>query len=163
MITLPDTSYTSDISLVEVLMSTTKTDLLDISRKLDLYVSPNLKKDVTAQRLAEEILDNPLAVLCSLCKSELQLVQEFVQAGPNQYITRKIRKTFYKLQKYGLVLTYEDFAAWKWKMLMPDCVRESLATSMPAVMSIVEKVGKMPSYKDLRMLSFLQSLEGGVE
>ena len=70
-----------------------------------------------------------------------------------------MRKTLYKLQKYDLVLMYEDVEANEWKMLMPDCVRESLATSLPAVLSIVEKAGKMPSYKDLRMLSFLQSLE----
>ena len=74
-------------------------------------------------------------------------------------LLKKMRKTPYKLQKYLLILTYEDFAANEWKMLMPDCVRESLATSLPAVLSIVEKAGKMPSYKDLRMLSFLQSLE----
>ena len=163
MVTIRHTNHTSGMSLTAVLMVTTKAKLLEISRKLDLYVSPNLKKEVTAQRLVEEILDNPLAVLCSLCKSELQLVHEFVQAGPNQYITRKMRKTLYKLQKYDLVLTYEDFAANEWKMLMPDCVRESLATSLPAVLSIVEKAGKMPSYKDLRMLSFLQSLEGDLE
>ena len=28
--------------------------------------------------------------------------------GPNRYVQRKMRKTPYKLQKFGLVLTYED-------------------------------------------------------
>lgn len=84
MITIRHTNHTSGMSFA-VLMVTTKVKLLDISRKLDLYVSPNLKKEVTAQRLAEEILNNPLAVLCSLCKSELQLVHEFVQTGPKVY------------------------------------------------------------------------------
>ncbi len=159
MIAIKDTHFTSDINLADMLMVRTKEYMLDTCKKLDLYVSPNLKKEETARRIAQEILDNPLAVLCSLSKSELQLLDEFVKAGPNQYITKKMRKTPYKLQKYSLILTYEDFAASEWKMLMPDCVRESLATSLPAVLSIVEKAGKMPSYKDLRMLSFLQSLE----
>ena len=142
-----------------MLMVRTKEYMLDTCKKLDLYVSPNLKKEETARRIAQEILGNPLAVLCSLSKSELQLLDEFVKAGPNQYITKKMRKTPYKLQKYSLILTYEDFTTNEWKMLMPDCVRQSLAVSLPAVLSIVEKAGKMPSYKDLRMLSFLQSLE----
>lgn len=97
-------------------------------------------------------------MLCNLSKSELQLVDEFVKAGPNQYIIKKMRKTQYKLQKYSLIQTYEDFEAGEWKMLMPDSVRESLATSLPYILSIVEKTGKAPKYKDLRMLAFLNSL-----
>ena len=125
-----------------MLMVRTKEYMLDTCKKLDLYVSPNLKKEETARRIAQEILDNSLAVLCSLSKSELQLVDEFVKAGPNQYITKKMRKTQYS----------------EWKMLMPDSVRESLAVSLPAILSIVEKTGKAPKYKDLQMLAFLNSL-----
>ena len=127
MITIKHTGFTSDISLASMLMVRTKENMLDTCKKLGLYVSPNLRKEETARRIAQEILDNPLAVLCSLSKSELQLVDEFVKAGPNQYITKKMRKTQYKLQKYALILTFEDFAANEWKMLMPDCVRESLS------------------------------------
>ena len=123
MITIKHTGFTSDISLASMLMVRTKEKMLDTCKKLGLYVSPNLRKEETARRIAQEILDNPLAVLCSLSKSELQLVDEFVKAGPNQYITKKMRKTQYKLQKYALILTFEDFAANEWKMLMPDCNR----------------------------------------
>ena len=158
MITIQNTGFTSSVSLAAMLMVRTKEYMLDTCKKLDLYVSPNLKKEETARRIAQEILDNPLAVLCSLSKSELQLVDEFVKAGPNQYITKKMRKTQYKLQKYSLILTYEDFEASEWKMLMPDSVRESLAVSLPAILSIAEKTGKAPKYKDLRMLAFLNSL-----
>lgn len=158
MITIPNATYTSTISLAAILNSMTKVKMLDICRKLDLYVSPNLKKDETARRLAAEILDQPLAVLCSLCKNELQLLKEFVDAGPNAYVIRKMRKTHYKLQKFGLVVTYEDFAKEEWHMLMPDAVREALSVNLPAILEIAEKVGKVPSYKDLRMMSFLNSL-----
>ena len=99
MVTIENTDFTSNVSLATMLMVRTKEYMLNTCKKLDLYVSPNLKKEETARRIAQEILDNPLVVLCSLSKSELQLVDEFVKAGPNQYITKKMRKTYYKLQK----------------------------------------------------------------
>ena len=107
----------------------TKVQMMDICKKLDLYVSPNLKKEETARRLAAAMLDEPLNILHQLCKNELQLLDEIVKAGPNQYVIRKIRKTPYKLQKYGLVLTYEDFVNEQWHILMPDAVRTVLAES----------------------------------
>ena len=107
--------------------------MLKICDKLDLYVSPNLKKDETARRIASEILCHPINVLSQLCKSELQLLDKIEKAGPNQYIIVKQRKTLYKLQKFALVLTYEDNEKGEWHLLMPDCVRESLATSFPPI------------------------------
>ena len=79
--------------------------MLNICDKLDLYVSPNLKKDETARRIAHEILHNPLQVFEQLCKSELQLLDKIEKAGANQYVVVKMRKTPYKLQKFGWVLT----------------------------------------------------------
>lgn len=92
MITIKNTDFTSNISLASILMVRTKEYMLDTCKKLDLYVSPNLKKEEMARRVAQEILDNPLAVLCSLSKSELQLADEFVKAGSNQYITKKMAR-----------------------------------------------------------------------
>lgn len=105
----------------------TKVQMIDISKKLDLYVSTNLKKEESARRLAAAMLDKPLNILHQLCKNELQLLDEIVKAGSNQYVIRKIRKTPYKLQKYSLVLTYEDFVNEQWHFLMPDAVRTMLA------------------------------------
>ena len=159
MNTIPDTAtFTSGISLAAIFNSMTKVKMLDICRKLDLYVSPNVKKDETARRLAAEILDQPLAVLCDLCKNELLLVKEFVDAGSNAYIVRKMRKTHYKLQKYGLVVTCQDFEKNEWHMLMPDSVRESLSVNLPALLEMVEKAGRVPSYKELRMLAYMNGL-----
>lgn len=157
MVTLPDTTFTSSMPLSEVLEVMTKAKILSICKKLDLYVSPNVKKSETARRLAEEMLDQPLVILCTLCKNELQLAKDFVDAGPNAYLTRKMRKTFYKLQKYGLVLTYEDWEKHEWRMLMPDCVRESLSVNLPDLLTLVEKIGRVPSYKELRMIIMLDS------
>lgn len=89
MITIKNTDFTSNIDLAAIFMVLTKEEMIETSKKLDLYVSPNLKKDKTARRLVDEKLENPLAVLCSLSKTELQLVDEFVKAGPNKYIARK--------------------------------------------------------------------------
>lgn len=52
----------------------------------------------------------------------------------------------------------KDYETEEWKMLMPDSVRESLLTSLSAILSIVEKTGKAPKYRDLRMLAFLNGL-----
>ncbi len=136
-----------------MLMVRTKQHMLETCNKLDLYVSPNLRKEETARRVEQEILNEPIAVLCSLSKTELNLVEEFVKAGPNQYITRKIRKNHYKLQKYSLILTYVDIEANEWKMLMPDSLRESLSIYLQDMLTIVKRMGRVPSYKELRMLA----------
>ena len=120
MVTISNTNFTSNLSLASILSVKTKADMLKICKKLDLYVSPNLKKDETARRIAQEILHSPLQVLEQLCKSELQLLDKIEKAGQNQYIIVKQRKTLYKLQKFCLVLTYEDHEKGEWHLLMPD-------------------------------------------
>ena len=39
-----------NVSLAQILNSTTKVNMLTVCKKFDLYVSPNLKKDETARR-----------------------------------------------------------------------------------------------------------------
>ncbi len=155
MITIDDTHFTSDISLADIMNVMTKVKMLDICKKLDLYVCSNLKKDETARRVAREILDNPCDVLHVLNKQELQMVDEFVKAGPNKYVQRKMRKTPYKLQKFGLVLTYEDDVNQQWHMLMPDCVREAFAPRYQPYLEIAERGAKLLSKKQIRMMTAL--------
>lgn len=50
-----------------------------------------------------------------------------------------MRKTPYKLPKYALVLTYENFDAQLWQMLMPDAVRLSLAPYIDEAIAFKEK------------------------
>ena len=103
MIVIPNKNFTADsIRLVQLLNSTTKVNMLKACDKLDLYVSPNLKKDETARRIAQEMLDNPIEILGRLNKQELQIVDEFVKGDANTYV---VRKTQYKLQKLYLVAT----------------------------------------------------------
>lgn len=59
MIVLPDTkTFDSSIRLVQLVGGVTKANMLKVCDKPDLYVSPNLKKDETARRVAQELLDN---------------------------------------------------------------------------------------------------------
>lgn len=152
MVTIDDTSFKSSIALSSIMSVKTKVNMLKIINKLDLYVSPNLKKDETARRVAEALLEEPVAIISSLCKAELELLDEFIQAGPNAYITRKARKMEYKLQKYGLVLTYIDEKKGEWQMLMPDSVRIALAPDLPLYLDMARQGKKGPTPKELRMM-----------
>ena len=60
MVTIKDKTFTSDISLATILSVQTKVQMLDICKKLDPYVIPNLKKNETARGVAQELLDIPL-------------------------------------------------------------------------------------------------------
>ena len=73
MIVLPDTTtFDSSKRLVQLVGGVTKANMLKVCDKLDLYVSPNLKKDETARRVAQELLDSSIEILSNLNKQELQ-------------------------------------------------------------------------------------------
>ena len=116
--------------------------MLKVCDKLDLYVSPNLKKDEAARRVAQELLDSPIEILSNLNKQELQIIDEFVKDGAKTYVVRKMRKTQYKLQKLYLVATYCDEANQEWHMLMPDELRDVLARITDSISTCQRKVRK---------------------
>ena len=120
MVTIKYMSFSSDQKLSDILYVMKKEELLKIAKCLDFYVSPNVTKDkVAASMLAEQI-----EIVSRLSKTELLLLEELINAGPNAYVEKKWRKTLYMLQKWGLVLTYEDEANGKQYLLMPDEVRD---------------------------------------
>ena len=154
-------NYIADnVSLFQILNSATKVNMLKVCKKFDLYVSPNLKKDETARRIALEVIDNPIEILSRLNKQELQIVKEFVQGDANTYVIRKMRKTPYILQKYYLVVTYCDQEKQEWHMLMPMNLRQSLAPSLDFYLDMAEQGIKAPSAKQLRMMSALKDFLG---
>ena len=120
-------------------------------------------KDETARRAAAILLDDPQLVLDDLNKDELKLVKEFVAAGPNSYITRKMRKMPYKLQKYALVLTYEDFDAQLWQMLMPDAVRLAFAPYIDGAIAFKEKYPRKLTRKERLLAEWMNLLPGKPE
>lgn len=128
--------------------------------KHDLYVSPNLKKDETARRVAQELLDSPIEILSNLNKQELQIIDEFVKGGANTYVIRKMRKTEYKLQKLYLVATYCDEEKQEWHMLMPDELREGFSNDYRFYLDLAEKGQKGPTAKQLRMMAAMKRIMG---
>lgn len=93
VLTIDNTDLKSDMKLCDVLNVLTKGEIVSIIRKLDGYISPNLKKADTAIRAVGMILEDPVPVLEDLGMDELKLVKEFVQAGPNTYVPRRMRRT----------------------------------------------------------------------
>lgn len=158
MITLGNTDFKSDVRLCDVLNVLTKDEIVSVIRKLDGYISPNLKKADTAIRAAGMILEDPVSVLEELGRDELVLVREFVQAGPNAYVPRRMRRTPYKLQKCALVLTHEDTGAQRWEMLMPDEVREAFAPHIDGVTAWKEKHPRKMTHREKCMDALLECL-----
>ena len=158
MITIEDATLTSNIDLKDILDVQTRVELLEIIDKLGLYVSPNLKKEETVQRVAQELLENPIAILSKLSKTELRLLDELVRSGSNTYVIRKAHKKEYKLQKYCLVLTHIDDEKDEWHILMPDSVREALSADLPFYLEMAERGKKGPALKKLRKLSLLNKM-----
>lgn len=134
--------------------------MLKACDKLDLYVSPNLKKDETGRRIAQVMLDNPIEILSRLNKQELQMVDEFVKGDANTFVVRKMRKTQYKLQKLYLVATYCDEEKQVWHMLMPDEQREALSSNYKFYLDLAEKGQKGPTAKQLRMMAAMKRIMG---
>ena len=161
MITIPNEAFKANsIHLSQILYSTTKVEMLKVCKKFDLYVSPNLKKDETARRVAAEVVDNPIEILSRLSKTELQIVDEFVKGDDDTYVIRKERKTPYILQKYYLVVTYCDQTKGEWCMLMPKEVRDSLSANLAFFLDCAMKGIKAPSAKELRMMSVMRDFFG---
>ena len=119
-----------------------------------------MKKNETARRIAQEMLDNPIEILSRLNKQKLQIVDELVKGDANTYVVRKMRKTQYKLQKLYMVVTYEDKENQEWHMLMPSELTKALTTSLNFYLDMANKGIKAPSAKQLRMMSALGQFFG---
>ena len=164
LITVPSKDYRADdISLLQILNSTTKANMLSVCKKFDLYVSPNVKKIETARRIADELMDNPIEVVSRLSKVELQIIDEFVNGDDTTYVVRKQRKTPYMLQKYFMVVTYCDDDQIEWHMLMPSDIRKALSADYKFYLDLALQGKKGPSAKDLRRMAFLCQLFGEEE
>lgn len=158
MVTIPDKTFKSNQKLADILYVMKKDELLKIAKRLDFYVSPNVTKDKVASRLAAQMIAEPIEIVSRLSKTELLLLEELIGAGPNTYVEKKWRKSLYMLQKWGLVLTYEDEPNDRQYLLMPDGVREALATVSAPYIVLAKEGKKGPSAKDLRMVSMMASL-----
>ena len=158
MITIDNTDLKSGMKLCDVLNVLTKGEIVSVIRKQDGYISPNLKKADTAIRAAGMMLEDPVPTLEAPGMDGLKLVKEFVQAGPDTYVPRKMRRTPYKLQKYALVLTHEDEGTQRWETLMPDEVREAFAPHIDGVIAWKEKHPRKMTRKEKCMAALAEYL-----
>lgn len=161
MITIPNKTYTADaINLRQILDSTTKVNMLKVCKKFDLYVSPNIKKEETARRIANEIIYEPIEIISRLSKVELQILDEFVKGDDSTYVVRKQRKTPYILQKYYMVVTYVDAEKGEWHMLMPTELRKALSQDYKVYLDLALQGKKGPSAKELRLMAAMKEYFG---
>lgn len=160
MVTLPDKTFKSSLKFADILYVMKKDELLKIAKRLDFNVSPNINKDKVASRLADSMLAEPIEIVSRLSKTELLLLEELLNAGPNTYVEKKWRKSLYMLQKWGLVLTFEDEPNDRQYLLMPDEVREALASVSSTYIALAKDGKKGPSAKELRMASAMASILG---
>ena len=163
MVTIKDRSFKSAQKLSSILYIMKKDALLKIANRLDFYVSPNVTKDEVATRLAASMLTEPIEIVSRLSKTELLFLEELINAGPDTYVEKKLRKSPYMLQKWGLVLTYEDEPNGKWYLLMPDEVREALSKVSSSYIAMAKEGKKGPSAKELRMASFMADFLGNTD
>lgn len=161
MVTIPNKTYTANaIHLSQILGSTKKVNMLKVCKKFDLYVSPNIKKEETARRIANEIIYNPIEIISRLSKVELQILDEFVKGDDSTYVVRKQRKTPYILQKYYMVATYNDVEKGEWHMLMPTELRKALSQDYKVYLDLALQGKKGPSAKELRLMAAMKEFFG---
>ncbi len=126
---------------------------------IDIYLPHSHRKERQAEELARAIVEDPLNTLRLLSKKEIGIVRQIVEAGPEVPVrVKKMPKTFYKLQKLFLVVSYEDGADWL--LFMPDELRLAFGKAMAdpdfeALQSI--------SAKEERRLHMLAWLYGGLD
>ena len=128
--------------------------MLKACKKLGIYISPNKTKKIIGKVLADFLLSEPLEVLQALPASELQIVRELIDKGANQYVERLMRKTFYQIQKLGMVVTYEDEPNNRWKMVMGDELRKCLEVHIDKVLKL-KTVKRVPAHELTLMVEIL--------
>lgn len=107
----------------------TKDHLQKMADRIDIYLPHSHRKERQAEELAAAIVDDPLNTLRLLSKKEIGIVRQIVAAGPEVGVrVRKMPKTFYKLQKLFLVVSYDD--GTDWLLFMPDELRESFGKAL---------------------------------
>ena len=74
-----------------------------------------------------------------------------------------MRKIPYKLQKYALVLTYEDFDALLWQMQLPEAVRQSFAPYIGEAKAFKEKHPRKLTRIERLLAEWMDYLQGEPE
>lgn len=127
MITLEYEYYNTDMELRYVLHLMMKDDLLWIAETLGVKGIKSKTKKVMGETLAEYLILHPKEVLTHVPSSELRILKELVNVGPNTAVARTTPKRFFEIQKLRLVCTYQDKRRKQDFMVMFDELREAYA------------------------------------
>ncbi len=124
MITLKYRDFNTDIDYQDVLEIDSKENLLDALKSLGIKGCSRLDKLQLASKMVLTVYGEMVLILSKLSDDELDIVKRLVDMGPNSYVEMPILPdTFYDIQRYYLVFSYEDKENGKYLMMMPDEVR----------------------------------------
>ena len=79
------------------------------------------------EKIDSYVKSNPIEVLEKLCVKELELLREFVKAGPDTPVVKVPRRTYDTLKMLLLVSVCYDKKTRKENLLMDDELRELFA------------------------------------
>lgn len=115
-----------------------KEALSRIAAFLGVPVSKSAGKSAMIEKINSYVKSNPIEVLEELCVKELELVREFVKAGPDPPVVKAPRRTYDTLKMLLLVSVCYDRKTRKENLLMTDELRDLF----PHFNSVLKKVRK---------------------
>lgn len=114
-------TYRSNLNLVY------KESLSRIAAFLGVPVSKSAGKPTMIEKIDSYVKSNPIEVLEKHCVKELELLREFVKAGPDTPVVKVPRRTYDTLKMLLLVSVCYDKKTRKENLLMDDELRELFA------------------------------------
>lgn len=133
-----DTTYTYRLCLEIV----RKNVLLEVSTALGLVVPRTATKADMVEQIDTYVRSHPKEVLSLLGVKELELVKEFIKAGPNAHVVKAPRKTLDTIKSLLFISVYYDKKTRKENLLMADELRELFAPHVKAVLKETKKKEK---------------------
>ena len=138
--TMVDTSFTYRLCLELV----RKSVLLKVATTLGLVVARTATKADMANQIDTYVRSHPKEVLSQLDVKELELVKQFVKAGPNTHVVKAPRKTLDTIKSFLLVSVYYDKETRKENLLMADELRELFAPHVNSVLKEAKEKQREP-------------------
>lgn len=129
-------TYRSNLNLVY------KETLSQLAAFFGVPVSKSAGKPAMIEKIDSYVRSNPVEVLEKLCVKELELVREFVKAGPDTPVIKAPRRTYDTLKMLFLVSVCYDKKTRKEHLLMPDELRDLFAPHLDSVLKKARKKAK---------------------
>ena len=117
-------TYHSNLGIVH------KESFFRIATILGVSVSKSSDKPYMIEKIDSYVKSNPIEVLEKLCVKVLELVREFVKAGPDTPVVKAPCRTYDTLKMLLLVCVCYDKKTRKESLLMVDELRELFAPTL---------------------------------